>query len=93
MVWGTFAQFILSGTQAYHPIINVSEGQIFDRFKVRLVAGEEKTLYNNLSSPTASTTSVLTVAAIAAVEGRHAITIDIGGAFLNADLKPTGIAP
>ena len=66
----------------------------FDRFKARLVAGgdmQDKTLYNNLSSPTASTTSVLTVAAIAAAEGRHAITIDIGGAFLNVDLEPTGI--
>ena len=66
----------------------------FDRFKARLVAGgdmQDKTLYDNLSSPTASTTSVLTVAAIAAAEGRHAITIDIGGAFLNADLAPTGI--
>lgn len=52
----------------------------FDRFKARLVAGgamQDKTLHDNQSSPTASTTSVLTLAAIAAVEGRHAITIDI----------------
>ena len=66
----------------------------FDRFKARLVAGgdmQDKSLYENLSSPTASTTSVLTVAAIAASEGRHVITIDIGGAFLNADMAPTGI--
>ncbi len=36
-----------------------------------------------------TTTSVLTAAAIAAAEGRHAITIDIRGAFLNTDLEPT----
>ena len=66
----------------------------FDKFKARLVAGgdqQDKGLYENLSSPTASTSSVLTVAAIAASEGRSVITIDIGGAFLNADIAPTGI--
>jgi hypothetical protein len=66
----------------------------FERFKARLVAGgdmQDKSLYENLSSPTASTTSVLTIAAIAAAEERHVITIDIGGAFLNADMAPTGI--
>ena len=66
----------------------------FERFKARLVAGgdmQDKSLYENLSSPTASTTSVLTVAAIAAAEGRSVITIDIGGAFLNADMAPTGV--
>ena len=47
--------------------------------------------HENLSSPTASTTSVLTIAAIAASEGRSVITIDIGGAFLNADMKPAGV--
>ena len=52
---------------------------------------QEKGLYENLSSPTAATSSVLTVAAIAASEGRNVITIDIGGAFLNADIAPTGI--
>ena len=66
----------------------------FDKFKARLVAGgdqQDKGLYENLSSPTASTSSVLTVAAIAASEGRSVITIYIGGAFLNADIAPTGI--
>ena len=66
----------------------------FERFKARLVAGgdmQDKSHYENLSSPTASTTSVLTIAAIAAAEERHVITIDIGGAFLNADMAPTGI--
>jgi hypothetical protein len=66
----------------------------FDRFKARLVAGgdqQDKNLYDNLSSPTAATTSVLTVAAIAATEGRMVAVIDIGGAFLNADMEPTGV--
>ena len=34
---------------------------------------------------------MLTVAAIAASEGRNVITIDIGGVLLNADKAPTGI--
>ena len=66
----------------------------FDRFKARLVAGgnqQDKQLYDNLSSPTAATTSVLTIAAIAAAEGREVVVIDIGGAFLNADMEPTGV--
>lgn len=67
---------------------------VFEKFKARLVAGgdqQDKTLYENLSSPTAATSSVLIVAAIAAHEGRHVMTMDIGGAFLNASLKGTGI--
>ena len=52
---------------------------------------QDKSLYENLSSPTAATTSVLTVAAIAAAEGREVVVIDIGGAFLNADMSPTGV--
>ena len=66
----------------------------FKRFKARLVAGgnqQDKGLYDDLSSPTVATSSVLTIAAIAAAEGRKVIAIDIGGAFLNADMSPTGI--
>ena len=47
---------------------------------------QDKSLYENLFSPTASTTSILTIAAIAAAEERH-----VEGAFLNADMAPTGI--
>jgi len=67
----------------------------FDKFKARLVAGgdqQDKSLYDNLSSPTAATTSVLIVAAIAASEARHVHVMDIGGAFLNAAISPTGVA-
>ena len=66
----------------------------FDKFKARLVAGgnqQDKSLYENLSSPTAALTSVFTTASIAAHEGRQRVVIDIGGAFLNADMAPTGI--
>lgn len=66
----------------------------FEKFKARLVAGgdqQDKGLYENLSSPTAATTSVLCVAAIAAAEGRAVMVMDIGGAFLNADISNTGI--
>ena len=67
---------------------------VFDKFKARLVAGghlQDKTLYENLSSPTAALTSVFTTAAIAAKECRERVIIDIGGAFLNADMAPTGV--
>ena len=69
----------------------------FEKFKARLVAGgnmQDKSLYEDkvdLSSPTAATTSVFAVAAIAAHEGRKARVIDVGGAFLLADIKSTGI--
>ena len=66
----------------------------FDRFKARLVAGgdmQDKSLYDELSSPTAATSSVLAVAAIAANEFRQVITVDIGGAFLNAHMPATGV--
>ena len=63
----------------------------FERFKARLVAAgnqQDKGLHDDLSSPRVATSSVLTVAA---KEGRRVIPIDIGGAFLNADMSPTGI--
>ena len=56
----------------------------YDKLKARLVAGgdkQDKELYEDLclSSPTAFTTSVLAVAAIAACEGRLVTVMDIGG--------------
>ena len=67
---------------------------LFEKLKARLVAGSDqqnKELYENLSSPTAATSSVMVVAAIAAAEHRKVMTIDVGGAFLNADITTTGI--
>jgi hypothetical protein len=66
----------------------------FEKFKARLVAGgnqQDKELYESLSSPTVSTSSVLAVAAIAANQSRSVWTCDIEGAYLNAPMKPTGV--
>jgi hypothetical protein len=71
-----------------------SASGVFEKFKARLVAGgnrQDKEMYEDLCSPTASTTSVFVCAAIAAHEERKVMTVDIGGAFLNADIKTTGV--
>lgn len=64
----------------------------FDKLKARLVAGgdqQDKSLYDELSSATVSTSSVFTLAAVAAYEKRSVAVVDIGGAFLNADMGKT----
>lgn len=48
-----------------------------------MIAGEDK------SSPTASLTAIMMIAAIAAQESRQVLTVDIGGAYLNAPMKNT----
>jgi hypothetical protein len=66
---------------------------IFEKYKARLVGGgdqQDKLLYDDLSAPTVSTSSVFAVAAIAASEGRKVMVLDIGGAYLNAPMN-TGI--
>ena len=47
-------------------------------------------MYEDVSSPTATTTSVMAMAAVAAWEGRKVMTVDVGGAFLHADIKLAG---
>ena len=67
---------------------------IFDKFKARLCAdgsAQDHDQYENVSSPTATTTSTMMVAAIAAAEGRKVITVDVSGAFLHADMAMTGV--
>ena len=69
---------------------------IFDKFKARLVARgdmQNRTDYTDydIAGPTSTTASILSVAAIAAAEDRKVMTIDVGGAFLNADIKWTGV--
>jgi phage I-like protein len=62
----------------------------FDKLKARLVAGgdqQDKTLYDELSSATVSTSSVFTLASIAAYEKRSVAVVDIAGAFLNASME------
>ena len=67
---------------------------VFEKFKARLVAGgdqQDRAQYDDLSSPTVATSSVLALAAIAAAEGRTVVVTDIGGAFLNASMSATGV--
>jgi len=64
----------------------------FDKLKARFVAGghmQDRTTYSTAetSAPTASTTAVYAMMAICAAEGRHLMTMDVGSAYLNADMK------
>jgi hypothetical protein len=62
----------------------------FDKLKARLVAGghrQDKSTYDDVSSPTVAITSAFMVAAIAAMEGRCVATVDITGAYLNATMS------
>ena len=47
----------------------------------------EQILYEDTNSPTASIPFIMTIASIAAREQRHGKTIDIAGAYLNADIS------
>ena len=61
----------------------------FEKLKARLVAGgnqQDKNLYDDISSPTVSTSAVMTVFAVAAFENRKGSVMDIGGAFPNAKM-------
>jgi Reverse transcriptase (RNA-dependent DNA polymerase) len=65
----------------------------FEKLKAKLVAGgdqQDEDMYDDLSAPTVSTSSVFTILSITAHEGRKASVLDIGGAFLNAEMK-TGV--
>ena len=71
---------------------NFPDGR-FEKYKARLVTGgdqQDKNLYDDLSSPTVSTSSVFTILSISAYENRHTAVVDIGGAFLNANMT-TGV--
>jgi hypothetical protein len=67
----------------------------FEKLKARLVANgnmQDKTIYSeDMSSPTSALSSVYAVAAIAAHENRKVKTLDITGAYLNADMHTTGV--
>jgi hypothetical protein len=54
---------------------------------------QDRTDYTDydIAGPTSTTASILSIAAIAAAEERKVMTIDVGGAFLNADIKRTGV--
>ena len=64
----------------------------FEKWKARLVAGghmqrREEYSHADTSSPAVGTTSLFTVAAIAAKENRKTATVDFTAAYLNADMK------
>ena len=68
-----------------------AEGK-FIKMKGRFVAGghrQDRTLYSQdqISSPTVAISSLMAVVALAARERRHVATMDIGGAYLNADME------
>jgi hypothetical protein len=61
----------------------------YEKCKARLVAGghrQDRTLYEDVSSPTVKSQSVLMVAALAASEHRSVATIDVSGAYLHAPI-------
>ena len=66
----------------------------FEKIKSRLVAmGNEQdreAIMTETSSPTVASTAVYNIAAMAAVERGHVITLDVTGAFLNAYV-PEGV--
>ena len=62
----------------------------WEKLKARLVAGgnfQIRDPNDPNSSPTASTASIFALATLAAAEGRSVATMDIGGAYLNADMS------
>lgn len=78
----------LNVTQKFLPSSD-GQGRTKDRLKARLFGGsdgQDRSIYteSETSSPTVSTTSVLLIAQIAAMERRNVATIDIGSAYLNA---------
>jgi hypothetical protein len=66
----------------------------FEKFKPRLVAGgdqQDRTMYEDLSAPTAATSNVFAMAALAARENRVVAAVDIGGVYLNASMVESGV--
>jgi hypothetical protein len=62
---------------------------IFEKIKARLVADgrmQDRALYPDNSSPTVAMQSLMMTLLIAATENRNAMKIDIGGAYLNAEM-------
>ena len=95
-VWEYISKANLSKTQMKKVIRSLmflkekrdAEG-LFLKMKARLVAGgdmQDKSIYDNLSSPTVSLESVFIILAIAAIERRKVITVDITGAYLECSL-------
>ena len=68
--------------------LNPHSGE-FLQLKSRLVAGgdmQDRTVYEDISSPTVTLQSVFMIASLAAREKRKVVTADIGKAYLNAEM-------
>jgi hypothetical protein len=86
-VWGPIKSHTLTRAEASKVIpssmflkMKTNPNGSFNKYKARLVAGEhrqDKGLYDDLSSPTVSTSGMFTVIAIAAHEHRHVAVIDM----------------
>lgn len=66
----------------------------FDKLKSRLVGGghmQDRSIYDNISSPTCDLMSVFMVFCMAAAEKRIIVTADIPTAYLNADMGDTDL--
>jgi hypothetical protein len=62
---------------------------IFEKIKARLVADgstQDRELYPDNNSPTVAVPHLMTMLVVAAKEKRHVMKIDIGGAYLNAEM-------
>jgi hypothetical protein len=62
---------------------------IFEKVKARLVADgsqQDRELYPDNNSPTVAVPHLFSMLLIAAKEGRHVMKLDIGGAYLNAEM-------
>ena len=65
-----------------------------EKIEARFVAGgneQDRVFYGDISSPTVRTDSVLMIAVMAAWERRTVATMDIGGAYLNADMESPAV--
>lgn len=61
-----------------------------DKVKARLVAGghrQDRSLFEDVGSPTADITHIFTEAAIAASKNQIILTADVGAAYLNAPME------
>ena len=62
----------------------------FEKLKARLVGGghqQDKSKYEDISSPTVATSAVFILASLAAREARNVVCVDIAGAYLNAEMS------
>ena len=80
-----------------NPVIYVLKGQVPRVGSIREVQSEtggdqlDRTMYEDLSAPTAATANVFAMAALAARERRTVATVDIWGAYLNASMVESGV--